>query len=62
MSEVFAILDQYDVSVDLITTSEVAIALTFDKPINAGFVSSSTDKALEALKKISDVTVDETLI
>ena len=42
MSEVFAILDEYDVSVDLITTSEVAIALTFDKPLNAGFLSSST--------------------
>ncbi|WP_373768107.1 lysine-sensitive aspartokinase 3 [Glaesserella sp.] len=46
LAKVFAILAQHKISVDVITTSEVSIALTLDK---TGSASSGTDMLSEAL-------------
>ncbi|MGL5007293.1 MAG: lysine-sensitive aspartokinase 3 [Plesiomonas sp.] len=62
LAEVFNILAQHKISVDLITTSEVSIALTLDKTGSASSGASLlTDSLLEALSQLCRVEVEHDL-
>ncbi len=52
LKKIFQIFDEYSTSVDMITTSEVAVSLTIDNTKNL-------DKILEELNVFSTVEVDE---
>ncbi|MGZ0015926.1 aspartate kinase [Yeosuana sp. AK3] len=52
LRKVFEIFENYETSIDMITTSEVAISLTIDDDKNL-------DKIVEALEKFSTVEVDK---
>lgn len=60
IGEVFKIVDSHGLSIDLITTSELSISLTFNDPSNSQW-SSVNQKVIAALQQICDVTVDENL-
>lgn len=58
LQQVFEILASHHLSVDLVTTSEIAVSLTIDNPPNS--VRARLNKAtIEDLKQISEVTVEE---
>ncbi|ALT00231.1 lysine-sensitive aspartokinase 3 [Lacimicrobium alkaliphilum] len=58
LQQVFEILARHNLSVDLVTTSEIAVSLTIDNPPNS--VRARLNRAtIEDLKQISDVSVEE---
>ncbi|MER2492606.1 lysine-sensitive aspartokinase 3 [Catenovulum sediminis] len=60
LAKVFGILAAYKISVDLVTTSEISVALTIDNPANS--THSGLNKAvLQELSEFSEVTVEENL-
>lgn len=60
LAKVFAILAKHELSVDLITTSEISVALTFDNP--TGSTQSLITKAVvEELEQLCEVTVENGL-
>ena len=61
LRQVFAVLDEHDISVDLITTSEVAVALTFDKPLHTSVNQEKNAQAINQLKEIAHVDIDKQL-
>lgn len=60
IGHVFTILDKHGLSIDLITTSETSISLTFNDPENTT-LSRLNQQAIDDLKKICDVQIDEGL-
>ncbi len=60
LAQVFSILAKHELSVDLITTSEISVALTFDNP--AGSTQSLiTNNVVKELEQLCEVTVEHGL-
>lgn len=60
LAKVFAVLAKHELSVDLITTSEISVALTFDNP--TGSTQALITKAVvEELEQLCEVTVEDGL-
>lgn len=55
LSQVFSILAKHELSIDLITTSEISVALTFDNPSGStqALITSTVVKELEQLCEVS---------
>ncbi|WP_394176062.1 lysine-sensitive aspartokinase 3 [Thalassotalea litorea] len=60
LAKVFAILANHELSVDLITTSEISVALTFDNPPGST-QAVITEKVVEELEQLCDVQVENNL-
>lgn len=60
LARVFDILSRHQISVDLVTTSEISVALTLDDAPGSAF-SHSIEPALAELKTFSEVTVEQDL-
>ncbi len=58
--KVFGILAKHELSIDLITTSEISVALTFDNPVGST-QSLITSAVVEELEQLCDVTVEHGL-
>lgn len=61
LAEVFRILAEHKVSVDLITTSEVSVSLTLDQTDTSGGAPTLPAAAAEALSKLCRVDVEQEL-
>lgn len=60
LAQVFGILAKHELSVDLITTSEISVALTFDNP--TGSTQAMINQAVvEELEQLCEVTVEHGL-
>jgi len=57
LAKVFAVLAKHELSVDLITTSEISVALTFDNPVGStqALITSTVVAELEQLCEVSVV-------
>lgn len=60
LARVFDILSRHQISVDLVTTSEISVALTLDESAGSAF-SSAIEPALDELKNFCEVTVEQGL-
>lgn len=60
LARVFDILSRYQISVDLVTTSEISVALTLDESSGSAF-NSAIEPALDELKAFCEVTVEQGL-
>jgi aspartate kinase len=60
LAQVFGILAKHELSVDLITTSEISVALTFDNPTGST-QALITHAVVEELEQLCDVTVEHGL-
>lgn len=60
LAKVFAILAKHELSVDLITTSEISVALTFDNPTGST-QSLINNSVVEELEQLCEVTVEHGL-
>ena len=60
LAKVFAILAEHKLSIDLITTSEISVALTIDNPPNSR-VSEMTKACIDELEEFSEVSVEHEL-
>ncbi|MCW8330408.1 lysine-sensitive aspartokinase 3 [Photobacterium sp. SDRW27] len=61
LAEVFRILAEHKISVDLITTSEVSVSLTLDQTDTGGGAPTLPEAAVEALDKLCRVDVEQGL-
>ena len=61
LSEVFRILAEHKISVDLITTSEVSVSLTLDQTDTGGGAPSLPAAAMEQLSQLCRVDVEQDL-
>ncbi|WP_305464540.1 lysine-sensitive aspartokinase 3 [Photobacterium leiognathi] len=61
LAEVFRILAEHKISVDLITTSEVSVSLTLDQTDTGGGAPTLPLKAVEALSQLCRVEVEQGL-
>lgn len=57
LTRVFAILSEHQISVDLVTTSEISVALTLDDAPGSAF-GNAIEPALAALREFSEVSVE----
>ena len=57
LTRVFAILSEHKISVDLVTTSEISVALTLDDAPGSAF-GTAVEPALQALRQFCEVTVE----
>lgn len=60
LAKVFAVLAKYEMSVDLITTSEISVALTIDNPADLGG-EKINQQAMQELSEFCAVTVEKNL-
>jgi aspartate kinase len=60
LAKVFGILAKHELSIDLITTSEISVALTFDNPVGST-QSLITTTVVEELEQLCEVTVEHGL-
>jgi len=60
LAKVFGILAKHELSVDLITTSEISVALTFDNPVGST-QSIITNTVVAELEQLCEVTVEHGL-
>lgn len=60
LARVFGILAKHELSIDLITTSEISVALTFDNPVGTT-QSLLTDAVIKELEQMCEVTVEHGL-
>jgi len=60
LAKVFTVLAKHELSVDLITTSEISVALTFDNPIGST-QALITQAVVEELEQLCEVTVEHGL-
>ncbi|TYK64711.1 lysine-sensitive aspartokinase 3 [Colwellia echini] len=60
LAKVFSILAKHELSVDLITTSEISVALTFDNPVGST-QSIITNTVVAELEQLCEVTVEHGL-
>ncbi|MGI5308937.1 lysine-sensitive aspartokinase 3 [Rheinheimera sp. WS51] len=61
LTRIFDILSRHDISVDLVTTSEISVALTLDQGGMTTAFSSDIDAALTELSRFCDVSVERGL-
>ena len=61
LAHLFKVLAENKISVDLVSTSEVSVALTLDTAVNAANKVELTDKVLKELRRFSEVVVEEEL-
>lgn len=61
LAKIFEILSKHKISVDLVTTSEVSVALTLDSDINAPGNQKITDRVLEELREFCEVEISKNL-
>mgnify|MGYP000548378644 CR=1 FL=1 len=62
LAKVFTILAKYNISIDLVTTSEISVALTLDSTgSNSSGKSQLSEKLLAELEEICQVTIEEDL-
>ncbi len=60
LAKVFGILAKHELSIDLITTSEISVALTFDNP-SGSTQALITSTVVEELEQLCEVTVEHDL-
>ena len=60
LAKVFSILAKHELSIDLITTSEISVALTFDNPTGST-QAIITNAVVEELEQLCEVTVEHGL-
>lgn len=60
LAQVFSILAKHELSVDLITTSEISVALTFDNP-SGSTQALITSTVVQELEQLCEVTVEHGL-
>lgn len=60
LAEVFTILAKHKISVDLITTSEISVALTLDEPSN-GNKQNLSNALLDELSQVGEVKIERDL-
>ncbi len=60
LAKVFSILAKHELSIDLITTSEISVALTFDNPVGST-QSLITQTVVAELEQLCEVTVEHGL-
>lgn len=60
LARVFDILSRHQISVDLVTTSEISVALTLDESTGSAF-SSAIEPALQELQAFCEVSVEQGL-
>jgi len=60
LAQVFSILAKHELSVDLITTSEISVALTFDNP-SGSTQALLTSTVVQELEQLCEVTVEHGL-
>ena len=60
LAEVFTVMAQHKVSVDLISTSEISVAMTIDNPTNST-TTILTDALLDALRAVGEVELEDNL-
>ncbi len=60
LAQVFSILAKHELSIDLITTSEISVALTFDNPSNST-QALLTSAVVRELEQLCEVTVEHGL-
>ncbi|MCF4009790.1 lysine-sensitive aspartokinase 3 [Rheinheimera sp. UJ63] len=61
LTRVFDTLSRHQISVDLVTTSEISVALTLDEGGMTSAFSNSVEPALDELKTFCEVTVEQGL-
>lgn len=61
LAQLFKVLAEHRISVDLVSTSEVSVALTLDTAVNAANKVELTDKVLGELREFAEVTVESDL-
>lgn len=61
LAHLFKVLAEHKISVDLVSTSEVSVALTLDTAVNAANKVELTDRVLEELGRFAEVVVEEGL-
>ncbi len=61
LTKVFDILSRHQISVDLVTTSEISVALTLDEGGMTSAFSMSVEPALEELRSFCEVSVEQGL-
>ncbi|WP_142453186.1 lysine-sensitive aspartokinase 3 [Gracilimonas mengyeensis] len=61
LAHLFKVLAEHKISVDLVSTSEVSVALTLDTAVNAANKVDLTDDVLEELGRFAEVQVEEDL-
>ncbi len=61
LAKLFNVLANHKISVDLVSTSEVSVALTLDTAVNAAHKVELTDEVLEELKAFAEVEVEHDL-
>ncbi|OAN16620.1 lysine-sensitive aspartokinase 3 [Photobacterium jeanii] len=61
LAEVFRILAEHKISIDLITTSEVSVSLTLDQTDTAGGAPTLPPSAIEALSELCRVEIEQEL-
>lgn len=60
LTKVFDIMSRHQISVDLVTTSEISVALTLDSAAGSAF-TAETEPAIEELRSFSDVSIEHGL-
>lgn len=61
LAHLFQVLAKHKISVDLVSTSEVSVALTLDTAVNAANKVELTDEILEELGQFAEVIVEDGL-
>lgn len=61
LAKIFEILSKHKISVDLVTTSEVSVALTLDSDISASGNQRITDHVLDELRQFCEVEITRNL-
>lgn len=61
LAHLFRVLADYKISVDLVSTSEVSVALTLDTALKASNKVELTDEVLNELRKFAEVKVEDDL-
>lgn len=61
LAKLFQVLSHHKVSVDLVTTSEVSVALTLDSDIHASGKQIITDEILNELREFAEVEIERNL-
>lgn len=61
LAQLFKVLAEHKISVDLVSTSEVSVALTLDTAVNAANKVELTDSVLDELREFAEVSVESDL-
>ncbi|MEX0649250.1 MAG: lysine-sensitive aspartokinase 3 [Balneolaceae bacterium] len=61
LAQLFRVLSEHRISVDLVTTSEVSVSLTLDSDVNATGRNVLTEEILSELRTFSEVQIEKNL-